>query len=271
MTQPAGAFLKVSAPETREFWLIPVLWEDDRLLAVDKPSGLPTSPDRYDPELPNLMSLLRRDIARGAPWARQRRLAYLANTHRLDFDTSGVLLLAKDKTALIALANQFGADQPLMTCVALVHGSPGENQFEVNAALARHPTRIGLMHVHARRVGTARTLFEVVERFSGYTLLKCRPLTARTQQIRAHARSAGFPIVGDSLYGGQVLLLSRLKQTYRLRRNQEERPLMARAALHAEQLNVVHPVTGATVAMAAVWPKDFIVALKYLRRYAGES
>jgi len=80
-----------------------------------------------------------------------------------------------------------------------------------------------------------------------------------------------FRFVGDSLYGGQVLLLSKLKQTYRLRRTQEERPLRSRAALHAEQLDVVHPVTGATVAMSAVWPKDLMVAVKYLRRYAGES
>ena len=87
------------------------------------------------------MKLLHRDIARGAAWARQRGLTYLANAHRLDFETSGVILLAKDKAALVALADQFGAEKPAKTYVALVQGSPGGNSFAVEARLAPHPTR----------------------------------------------------------------------------------------------------------------------------------
>src|SRR5206468_959441 len=87
--------IKLSSPDTREFWEIPVLFEDDHLLALNKPPGLLTSPDRCDPDRPNLMKLLHAGIAAGKPWASQHQLSYLANAQRLDFDTSGVILLAK--------------------------------------------------------------------------------------------------------------------------------------------------------------------------------
>jgi 23S rRNA pseudouridine955/2504/2580 synthase len=269
MTKPVNPVIKLSAPETREFWQIPVLWEDEHLLALDKPSDLPVSPDRSDPLRPSLMMLLHRDIARGAVWARDRRIAYLANAHRLDPQTSGVTLLARSKPSLAALVNQFAAEKSNWTCVALIHGSPAGNAFAVEARLAPHPTQMGLMRVDAKEGKKAKTLFEVIERFSGYTLVKCQPVIARPHQIRAHLRHAGLPVVGDSLYGGRPLLLSKLKPVYRLKPQQEERPLIGRVALHAEGVNVVHPVTGAPLALAAPWPKDFTVGVKYLRRYAG--
>ena len=100
--------LKLSSPATREFWEIAVLFEDEHLLALDKPAGLLTSPDRDDPARPNLMTLLHAGIAEVKPWARARGLTYLANAHRLDFETSGVILLARNKPALVALANLSG-------------------------------------------------------------------------------------------------------------------------------------------------------------------
>src|SRR5690606_11741961 len=84
----ARPILKLSSPATREYWEIGVLYEDADLLAIDKPSGLLTSPDRYDPSRPNLMRLLHDHIRRGVPWAVERGLSYLANAHRLDFETS---------------------------------------------------------------------------------------------------------------------------------------------------------------------------------------
>src|SRR6516225_8323946 len=85
--------------------------------------SLPGSPDRYDPQRPNLMKLLHAAIAAGKPWARERHLTYLMNAHRLDFETSGVMLLAKNKPALVALANLFGSEKPLKKYVALVRGT----------------------------------------------------------------------------------------------------------------------------------------------------
>ena len=92
-----SATIKLSSPATSEFWEIPILFEDSHLLALDKPAGLPVSPDRTDLQRPNLMKLLHRDLARGAAWAKKRGLVYLMNAHRLDLPASGVLLLAKDK------------------------------------------------------------------------------------------------------------------------------------------------------------------------------
>jgi 23S rRNA pseudouridine1911/1915/1917 synthase len=263
-----SAVIKLSSPATREFWEISVLFEDEHLLALDKPSGLLTSPDRYDAQRPNLMQLLHAGIAGDKPWARERHLDYLSNAHRLDFETSGVILLAKNKPALVALADLFGSEKPLKKYVALAQGNPLEDQFEVDARLAQHPVKTGSMCVDPKNGKRAKTQFEVLEKFSGWTLLRCRPLTERTHQIRVHLRRAGFPIVGDELYDGKKLWLSRLKRDFRLKPGHEERPLISRAALHAEELSLTHPVTGETVTITAPWPKDLKVAVKYLRLYA---
>jgi RluA family pseudouridine synthase len=247
------------------------LFEDDHLLALDKPSRLLTSPDRYDPERPNLMKLLHADLARGAPWARSRGLIYLANAHRLDFETSGVILLAKDKPTLVRLASLFGSEKPVKSYLALVQGAPAEDKFEVVKKLGTHPTILGRMRVDEKRGKRARTQFDVLDRFRGYTLLRCRPLTGRTHQIRVHLRYVQLPIVSDSLYGGKPLLLSRLKPAYRQKGDAPEIPLIGRVALHAAELSFLHPATGQTVTITAPWPKDLTVAVKYLRRFSPST
>ena len=123
------------------------------------------------------------------------------------------------------------------------------------------------MRVDSKGGKQSRTRFSVREQFRGYTLVECRPLTGRTHQIRVHLKHWGLPICGDRLYGGQPLLLSTLKRQYRLKPGKTERPLMATVALHAEQLAVAHPVTGEEVRIKAELSKDFIVALKSLRRH----
>jgi len=264
-----SAVIKLSSPATREFWEIPVLFEDEHLLALDKPSGLLTSPDRDDDAHPNLMRLLHDAIAAGKPWTVERKLTYLSNARRLDLETSGVLLLAKSKPVLVELANQFGTDQPQLKHLALVRGVPRAEKFEQEARLSPHPTIPGMIWVDSRNGKRSKTRFEVAEHFSGYVLLNCYPVTGRMHQIRVHLRHTGLPIVGDELYGGKPLLLSRLKSDYRLKPGRTERPLLARVALHAEQLTLAHPVTGETVTITAPCPKDLRVALKYLREFGS--
>jgi len=269
--QSVNPIIKLSSPATHEYWEIPVVFEDEHLLALDKPSGLLTSPDRYDPNRPNLMKLLHAGIAEGKPWARERNLTYLSNAHRLDFETSGVILLAKNKEMLVKLADLFGAEKPTKKYIALVQGTEIESEFEIDAKLAPHPVRLGMMRVDPKNGKKSVTKFTVLEKFSRWTLMRCEPLTGRTHQIRIHLRHAGVPIVGDELYGGKPLWLSRLKPNYRLKPGREERPLIARVALHAEQLELKHPATDALVSITAPWPKDFNVAVKYLRQFAGEG
>jgi RluA family pseudouridine synthase len=265
-----GQTIKLSSPATGQFWEIPVLLEDEHLLALDKPGGLLVSPDRLDPARPNLMQLLHCGIQRGAPWAKERELVYLMNAHRLDFGTSGVLLLAKNKAALVALANQFGSEMPHPVYVALVRGSSAEPAFAADAPLGPHPLEAGVARVDPKSGRRARTEFVVRERFpaAGCLLLECRPRTNRAHQIPAHLKHLRFPIVGDEVYGGPPLLLSSLKSSYRLKPGRAERPLIAGVALHAEELTVAHPCGGAPVKIAAPWPKDLAVAVKYLRRYS---
>ncbi len=261
--------IKISSPTTREFWEIGVVHEDPDLLAVDKPSRLLSSPDRYDAARPNLMRLLHAGIADGKPWATARALTYLANVHRLDFETSGVMLLAKNKPALIHLANQFGSGVPKKSYVALVQGSPSEDTFEVDAKLAPDERRPGFMR-WARDGKKSLTRFQVLERFDGVTLLSCHPETGRTHQIRVHLKFAGYPIFADPLYGdGVQLMLSQIKRGFRLKPGREENPLTPSLALHAWKLSVDHPLTGQKVDMEAPWPKYLEVALKQLRRYTG--
>ncbi len=260
--------IKLSAPATREFWEIPVLFEDEHLLALDKPAGLLTSPDRHAPERPSLMRLLHGAIADAKPWTSSRQLAYLMNAHRLDFEASGVLLLARSKAILIALADLFGSDQPLKTCQALVHGAPEQKSFEIDAPLAPDPAHPGVMRIDRQDGKRARTRCECIEKFSGFTLLQCQPLTERLHQVRVHLQHRGLPLVGDSTYGGHPLLLSSLKSHYRLKPKKTERPLLARAALHVTQLSLVHPATAAPITITSPLPRDMAVALKYLRRYA---
>jgi RluA family pseudouridine synthase len=264
-----SATIKLSSPATREFWEIPVLYEDAHLLALDKPSGLLVSPDAAEPDRPSLTGLLHAAIERGAPWAREGGRAYLMPAHRADAETSGVLLLAKSRPVLVTLADWFSAEQPGDRHLVLAHGAPAEDRFTVEAKIARHPVRPGFMRVDSQRGKRSRTLFEVREKFAGYTLLQCDALTHRLHQIRVHLRYLGLSAVGDMAYGGRPLFLSSLKPVYRLKPNQTERPLLARTALHAEALTLPHPVTGTELTITAPWPKDLTVAVKYLRRYAA--
>jgi RluA family pseudouridine synthase len=265
----AARTIKLSSPATREFWELSVLYEDQYLLAIDKPSGLATSPDRYNPDRPSLLKLLHAGIAEAKPWARERNLAYLMNAHRLDEETSGIILLAKSKPVLVELVDLFGAEKPCKKYLALVRGSPLETRFEVEAKIAPHPAKIGLFHVNPKLGKRATTRFGVVEKFSQVALMECEPLTDRTHQIRIHLKYAQLPLVGDQLYGGKPLLLSRIKPVYRLKPQQSERPLLARAALHLQEMTLQHPMTHNLLNINAPCPKDLTVALKYLRKYAA--
>jgi RluA family pseudouridine synthase len=263
--------IKLSSPATREFWEIPALFEDEHLLALQKPAELLVSPDQQTPERPSLMQLLYAGIADGKPWAKERQLSYLINAHRLDPDTSGVLLLAKNKPVLVALADLFGTDKPVRKFHVLVRGTPPETKFEVDAPLGPHPLKDGLMRVDLIEGKKSKSRFEVLEDFPlhGYALLQCEPITYRTHQIRVHLRHAGLTVVGDELYGGKSLWLSRLKRDYRLKPGREERALISRVALHASELSLTHPVTNEPILIESELPKDFKVALKYLRLYSS--
>ncbi len=168
-----SAVIKLSAPAKREFWEIPVLFEDAHLLALDKPSDLLISPDRLQPERSSLVQLLHDAIAAGKPWTVERGMTYLSPAHRLDAEASGILLLAKSKAMLIQLANLFGTGQPKQQFLALVQGCPTEAQFQINARLAKKSDQSHALRVDPRNGKRMETRFTVLERFAQHALVRC--------------------------------------------------------------------------------------------------
>jgi RluA family pseudouridine synthase len=266
--EPARPVIRLHWPATRESWEVPVLYEDAHLLALGKPALLLSSPDRYDPQRPNLMRMLLHSVEGGASWVRERGIGYLANVHRLDFETTGVFLLAKDKPSLVTLANLFGSEKPLKLYLALATGVPKEREFSVDARLAPDERRPGRMR-WSRSGKRSLTQYRVLEAFAGCSLLECRPLTGRTHQIRVHLQCVGHPILADAVYGGGLLFLSQLKRNFRRKSGEPEKPLIQDLALHAASLTVPHPVTNELVTIEAPLPNEMAVALKYLRKYAA--
>ncbi len=249
-----------------------IVFEDNSLLAFDKPEGLCVAPDRADRGGVSLMDLVRERFGR-----------QVANVHRLDADASGVVLCARTKEALDFLSGQFQSKTVRKTYLALVGilpqatpaGSDSRDasgsllaEFSVDAPIGDDEHRRGQMRVVRGRAGKpSLTEFRVLEPFGRFAWVECRPLTGRTHQVRVHLAACGAPVLNDSFYGDPslVLLLSGLKRRYKGR--EEERPLISRLALHASSLGFIHPVTRESVEVRAPLPKEFEVALKYLRRF----
>lgn len=261
--------IKLSSRSTKEFWEIPVLFEDADILALNKPAALLTAPNPADPEKPSLLALLHAAIADRKPAAAERGLEYLMNIGRLDFEVTGVVLLAKNKAVYRTLSDYFGADQARRIYLALIQGTPAAQSFEVNAKLSPDLTRPELTRVDPQGGKRALTRFELVEKWNSYSLVRAEAVTDRLHQIRVHLKHVRLPVVGDSTYGGRPLLLSRLKPNYRLKAGRTERALISSAAVHAESLAFVHPANKEPITITAPLPKELDVALRYLRRYSA--
>lgn len=236
-----------------------LLWSDEAVLIVCKPAGLPALPDGYDPDAPHLRSVL--EPAFGPLWM----------LHRLDRDTSGVLVLARTAEAHRIINTQFERRQIEKVYHALVVGVPAWDEKAVNLKLRPNGDRKHRTVVDARRGKPATTDLRILERFRNWSLLEARPKTGRTHQIRAHMAAVGYPILADGLYGeGASLFLSQLKPDYHAGRTKEN-PLLDRLALHARKLAFRHPTTEKTMTIEAPYPEDLERALRHLRRYSNAN
>lgn len=240
-----------------------ILYEDADLLAVNKPSGIATIPGRTDPA--NILAQLTAQLTArdGAPPAK------LLVIHRLDQDTSGLLLVAKHPAAQRDLSSQFGRREVRKVYWAIVPGRPAQPEGEIRTGLEPDPRRPGCMKPTRRRSARqAATAWRILERYRGWSLIEARPLTGRTHQIRVHLMLLGHPIAGDPFYGrSQGVFLSAFKPGYRLQKGDVEHPLMARLALHAHSLTFRRPGGGAELTLEAPLPKDFRSTLTALRKY----
>lgn len=228
-----------------------VLYHDDALLAVNKPAGLPTLPDGYRSAAPYLVGLLQE--AFGRLWV----------VHRLDKETSGVLLLARTADAHRDLNRQFQEHVARKTYHALVVGRPAWGERVIDLPLRPDGDRRHRTVIDPTAGKPAITACRVLEPLGDYTLIEVRPTTGRPHQIRAHLAAAGLPLVGDLLYASQAGRLQG-EDGARLHRLLADAPL-ARLGLHACTLTIVHPVTAASITFEAPYADDFAAALARLR------
>jgi RluA family pseudouridine synthase len=236
-----------------------ILYSDDSLLAIDKPAGLPTLPDGYDPGAPHLKSLL------------SERFGELWIVHRLDRETSGLLLLARTQEAHRQLSLQFEARSVEKVYHALVVGAPVWTERQVDLPLRADAGRAHRTVVDYRQGAAAFTHLKVLERFRLFSLVEARPKTGRTHQVRAHLASQGCPVAVDTLYGsGECLYLSRIKPRYKPSRG-EERPLLGRLGLHALSLKIDHPLSGERLELLAPYAKDLETVLRNLRKFRSSG
>ena len=171
------------------------------MLAVDKPPGWMLVPHTWQRTSRNLQAAIASSIAGGDYWAKSRNLKFLRYVHRLDADTSGVLLFAKSMGAVETLGDMFETRKMEKTYYAVTATEPREMEWTCKLALAPDPMRIGKMVVNAQEGKDAETSFRVLEKIPGLTLVEARPVTGRTHQIRIHMTESGCPIVSDELYG----------------------------------------------------------------------
>ncbi len=180
---------------------VPILYEDTAVMAIDKPAGWMLAPANWDRTARNLQRALESGLREGDFWARSRNLRFLRFIHRLDADTSGVLLLAKHAPALTVFSRMFAQRQVSKCYLAVVTGTPRQTQWTCDLPLGRDPARPRQSKVLRAPGREAVTAFELLEAGSGKSLVLARPLTGRTHQIRIHLAALGHPILGDPLYG----------------------------------------------------------------------
>ena len=218
-----------------------VVFEDDALLVVDKPAGLVVHPGAG-----NWAGTLANALLHHAP--QQSSVPRAGIVHRLDKDTSGLMVVAKTLPSHTALVRQLQARAVTREYVALATGDLLRGDT-IDAPIGRHPTRRTSMAVVATGK-SARTHFDVLERFGNATLLRCRLETGRTHQIRVHLASLGHPLVGDPAYGRKGAIA------------------FGRQALHAARLALVHPVSARKMSWDSALPRDFADLLASLRAEA---
>ncbi len=247
-----GEAVEIDLPPPRESRLEPesmplvVVYEDDHLLAIDKPSGLTVHPGRGQPAGTLANALVHR--LAGLPTAAGSDRPGIV--HRLDKDTSGILVVARTEAAQFALARQFAERTVEKTYVAVVHGADLDAESEIDLPIERsrtHRTRMAIADAGRGRSSLTRVV--VTRRLARHAVLECRPRTGRTHQIRIHLKAIDHPIVGDPIYG---------------RSRAAGDALAPRLLLHALRLVVDHPATGDRITFEAPLPPDFVAAIDAL-------
>lgn len=216
-----------------------ILYQDDSLLVVNKPAGLLTIRDGYNRDLPTVKTVLEEEF--GRCWI----------VHRLDKETSGVLIIARDESAHRELNLAFQNHQIQKVYHAIIIGRPSEKMFEINLPLKVDGDRRHRTVVDLENGKPALSAVSLIELFNRFSLIEIKPQTGYTHQIRAHLAYSGYPILGDKLYQ---------------KPNSVQPDLITRTALHAYQITFFHPTSNAPVTIQAKYSEDFKLALSNLAK-----
>ena len=263
---PVKASARVRAGDLIRIWLpdlgdgkpkpeeiaIEVLYEDEAFIVVNKSAGMVVHPGRgnWSGTLVNALQFHFENLSTVGGDERP------GIVHRLDKDTSGVMLVAKDDQAHAKLAFQFESRTISKEYLALVHGVPDRDSDYIEKAIGYHPTHREKMAVRSEQEGGRRALsfYEVLERFRGFALLRVKPQTGRTHQIRVHLAHIGYPIVADRMYSGRERLLR--SDVLEVGVDSDDSALIERQALHAHRLAFEHPLTKERLEFQAPLPAD---------------
>jgi len=217
---------------------ISILYEDDDFLVINKPAGLLVLPDRFNRFAPNLFDILKKQYSE------------IFVVHRIDKETSGIIICAKNADAHKALGQQFEHHKVRKTYLALVQGNLPNDSGKIDLPIAEHRSEANMMVIDKQRGKPSVTEYRVIERFSRFTLVELQPLTGRTHQIRVHLKAIGHPLAIDTLYGRRKeIFLSDIKPKFK-HTESGEKPLMNRLTLHAARLEFVHFRTQQSIALS---------------------
>lgn len=232
-----------------------IIFEDDNFIAINKAAGLLSIPDRMQSEVSLKDMLL-------------AKYGTIFTVHRLDKDTSGIILFAKNETTHKFLSQAFEERRVEKYYQGIVHGLPAEKKGTIDAPISEHLLQKGLMVIH-RNGKPSVTDYEVIEAYKSFSLLQFQLHTGRTHQIRVHCKNIGHPLACDDLYGdGKPVLLSSLKKKYKLgKHDEEERPMLNRLALHSYCLKFTDE-HGKAFNLTAELPKDMRALLQQLKKNA---
>ncbi len=259
-----------SAPVPEEIPL-DILYEDDSLAVINKPAGMVVHPSRGH-WAGTLVGALAFHFQNNL--SQVRGAARPGVVHRLDRDTSGVIVIAKTDFAHMKLAEQFAQREIHKEYVAICSGAPPRDRDVIDAPIGPHPHQSEKMAIRFECADAkpAQTFYEVLRRYKGFTYIKAMPKTGRTHQIRIHFMHAGFPILCDRLYGGRAeigedVIGNRQETVGSSKDSPAVSPVLARQALHARRIQFHHPETGQLMDVSAPLPDDFKATLELLEKY----